>query len=253
MRSALIFYKRVCSRIHREMQKIFISPKAYTRFIRRINRTFIAKKDLGSCGKNTVIFLPVFISSPKNVFLEDYTRLQSRCSIVNAPNEKVIIKKYTGIATGVTIITGNHRSTVGIPHFFLAPSRINDKHCDVIIEEDVWVGAHSMILSGVTIGRGAIVGAGSMVTKDVPPYALVVGRPAKIIAKKFMLEDVIRHEEIIYPPEERLSMAYLKELFETTYKDLKVYGCNTPLTDEQKQTLRNLMDERNYKYGPEYK
>lgn len=51
----------------------------------------------------------------------------------------------------------------------------------VIIEDDVWIGCMSIILKGVTIGRGAVIGAGSVVTKDVPPYTIVAGNPARII------------------------------------------------------------------------
>ena len=49
------------------------------------------------------------------------------------------------------------------------------------IEEDAWIGAHAVILPGVTVGRGAVVGAGSVVTHDVPPYAIVAGVPARIL------------------------------------------------------------------------
>lgn len=55
----------------------------------------------------------------------------------------------------------------------------------IVIKDDVWVGANSLILSGVTIGQGAVVAAGSVVTKDVPPYAIVGGNPAKIIRYRF--------------------------------------------------------------------
>lgn len=54
----------------------------------------------------------------------------------------------------------------------------------VIIEAEVWLGANSIILSGVTIGKGAIVAAGSVVTKDVPPYTIVGGNPAKFIKNR---------------------------------------------------------------------
>ena len=60
----------------------------------------------------------------------------------------------------------------------------------IVIEDKVWIGINSTILPGVKIGYGAIVGAGSVVTKDVPPYAIVGGVPAKLIRKRFD-EDVI--------------------------------------------------------------
>jgi acetyltransferase-like isoleucine patch superfamily enzyme len=57
------------------------------------------------------------------------------------------------------------------------------KHAPVVLEEDVWVGANAMILKGVTVGRASIVGAGAVVTKDVPPNSIVAGNPARIIGE----------------------------------------------------------------------
>lgn len=78
----------------------------------------------------------------------------------------------------VVILPSLHRSesvtqpmrTQGVIHF--PPFHIDD---------DVWIGTRAIIMPGVTIGKGAIIGAGAVVTKDVPPYAIVVGAPAKII------------------------------------------------------------------------
>lgn len=61
----------------------------------------------------------------------------------------------------------------------------------IILGDDVWIGDYARILSGVKIGQGAIIGAGTVVAKDVPPYAIVVGNPAKIIKFRFN-EDIIR-------------------------------------------------------------
>lgn len=52
------------------------------------------------------------------------------------------------------------------------------------IEDDVWIGSHSTLLDGVTIGKGAVIGAGAVVTKDIPPYSIAVGVPAKVIKKR---------------------------------------------------------------------
>jgi len=67
---------------------------------------------------------------------------------------------------------------------------------DVTIGNDVWVGWNAMIMSGVTIGDGAVIGAGSVVTKDVEPYAIVGGTPARIIKKRFDDETIKRLLEI---------------------------------------------------------
>ena len=61
---------------------------------------------------------------------------------------------------------------------------------DIIIENDVWIGAHATIMSGVKISNGAIVGATATVTKDVPPYSIVVGNPAKIVKYRFSKKQI---------------------------------------------------------------
>ena len=55
------------------------------------------------------------------------------------------------------------------------------KSAPVVIEDDVWLGFRSIILPGISLGKGSVVGAGAVVTKDVPPYAVVVGNPGRII------------------------------------------------------------------------
>ncbi len=67
----------------------------------------------------------------------------------------------------------------------------NQTYKKVVIGNDVWIGANSVIMPGVTIGDGAVVGAGAVVTKDVPPYAIVVGVPAKVVKYRFS-EDFIK-------------------------------------------------------------
>ena len=68
----------------------------------------------------------------------------------------------------------------------------------MVIEEDVWCGANVVILKGVTIGRGSIVAAGSVVTKSCPPYSVIGGVPAKVIKRKFTEAQIIEHERILY-------------------------------------------------------
>ena len=67
----------------------------------------------------------------------------------------------------------------------------------IVIEDDVWIGAGSVIISGVKICRGAIVGAGSVVVKDVAPYSIVAGVPARCIKMRFSEEEVKKHESIL--------------------------------------------------------
>lgn len=70
-----------------------------------------------------------------------------------------------------------------------------------------------IILKGVTIGRGCTICAGSVVTKSTPPYAIIGGIPAKVIKFYWTIDDILNHEEIIYPMEERYTREELENIF----------------------------------------
>lgn len=200
--------------------------------------SFPFPNQFGACGKNVVLLYPLRINCPQSVYIEDNVKLTNGLSIINTPDEKVIIKKYTEFAANCTIVTNNHRSTVGIPQFILGASHVNDQSGDVIIEEDVWLGTGVTILSGVRLGRGCIVGANSLVTKDVPPYAVVVGTPAKIIKKKFNNSQIINHEKTLYSTNERLTLKQLEELDQVYFKGMTTFGTDT-INEEDKRVIEN--------------
>ena len=107
---------------------------------------------------------------------------------------KVSIGKYTMIANDVHILGGDHKfDKVGTPIIF--SGRGNFK--ETIIGDDVWVGAYSVIMSGVHIGNGAIVAAGSVISKDVAPYSIVGGHN-RLIRMRFDSQEAIdEHEEML--------------------------------------------------------
>lgn len=72
-----------------------------------------------------------------------------------------------------------------------------DRH-EIVIEDDVWIGWGVIVLSGVRIGRGAIIAAGSVITKDVPPYAIMGPLPASEIGRRFNSQEISRHEAVLY-------------------------------------------------------
>ena len=76
-----------------------------------------------------------------------------------------------------------------------------DFDSDIIIDQDVWIGANVTILKGVRIGRGAVVAAGSVVVRDIPPYAIAGGIPAKILKFKWDIDNILTHESYLFENE----------------------------------------------------
>lgn len=164
-----------------------------------INRTllFMARPSLKKYGKNVHF-------SPINSTLEPYRNISMGNDVYIGPNatilcteSEVIIGNKVLFGPHVTIIGGDHRITdVGRYIFDVTDKRPEDDK-DVIIHDDVWIATNVTILKGVTIGRGAVVAAGSVVVKDVEPYSIVGGVPAKFIKYRFTEEEIRCHEEIL--------------------------------------------------------
>lgn len=212
----------------------------------KLSKIFPIKSSLGSCGKNSKIQLPTYIATPNCLHMEENTIIRFGACILNNQNENIYIKKYTAIGTNLTIVTQNHRSTVGIPHILLGASHINDTSRDLHIGEDVWIGTNVTLLSGGDLGRGCIVAACSLVNKPVPPYALVAGSPAKIIGVKFTVDQIIEHEKALYPENERMSRDELEMLFAKYYEGKKVFGVQTEFTEKDLKAIEAAKKKRAY-------
>ena len=134
-----------------------------------------------------------------NDFYNDPREFEKNNVLYHYPinHDKLIIGKFCSIACGAKFMmnSGNHTlkslSTYTFPIFYeewdetLKPKDAWDNKGDIIIGNDVWIGYEAVIMSGVKIGDGAIIGTRAVVTKDVPPYTIVGGIPAKIIKKRF--------------------------------------------------------------------
>lgn len=110
------------------------------------------------------------------------------------------IGRYCSISRNVNIGSSNHDisglSTGVLTHDFSEEKGVEKETKSTYIGCDVWIGVNATILGGVKIGHGAVVGAGAVVTKDVPPYAVVGGVPAKIIKYRFDEETIAKLLEL---------------------------------------------------------
>lgn len=126
-----------------------------------------------------------------DVSLGKYTTLWGPNLDIYTGNQKVTIGSFCSIARNVSMQAYNHNSKK-LSTYFIGRNLFHEdwendtvSKGDIIIKNDVWIGAHCVVLGGVTIGNGAIVAANSVVTKDVPNYSIVGGSPAKVIGYRF--------------------------------------------------------------------
>lgn len=164
-------------------------------------RIYPRKDDRNTCYLKNIIRNP-------NIIIGDFTfyhdfnnpeAFETNNVLYHYPinKDRLIIGKFCSIACGAKFIFNgaNHTlqsfSTYPFPIFpdewdkSLKPCEAWDNKGDIVIGNDVWIGFDAVILSGVHVGDGAIIGTRAVVTKDVPPYAIVGGVPAKIIKKRF--------------------------------------------------------------------
>ena len=140
-----------------------------------------------------------------NDFVNDPRQFEKNNVLYHYPinHDKLVIGKFCSIACGAKFLftSANHTqrslSTYPFPIFFeewgLDIQNITnawDNKGDIVIGNDVWIGYETVIMSGVTIGDGAIIASRAVVTKDVPPYTIVGGIPAKTIRKRFPDDDI---------------------------------------------------------------
>ena len=158
-------------------EHVTISPKAVVRQSRLLDYSRL--KDYAEISDST---------------LGEYSYI-AQFSIVN----KTEIGRFSSIGHGAFIGLWEHDMAVSTHSFFLYETsggfvkgyrNYEKDNVSTTIGADVWVGANAIILKGVTIGDGAIVGGGTVVTKNVPPYAIAVGNPAKIVRYRFSPEEI---------------------------------------------------------------
>ena len=141
-----------------------------------------------------------------------------------ANNAKLIIGTFVSIAQEVSFILDaehytNHLSTYPFKVKYLGIEKQEAfSKGNIVVEDDVWIGYRSTIMSGVHIGKGAIIAAGSLVTKDVPAYAIVGGVPAKVIKYRFdnSICNILKKIDL-----SKLNKVFVEQNLEALYKQIE--------------------------------
>ena len=131
---------------------------------------------------------------------------------------KIRIGHFCSIASDVSFLLGGGHNYKTISSFPFKAIFDNEGEAlskgDIVLEDDVWIGYHATVLSGVHIGQGAVIAAGAVVTKDIPPYAIVGGVPAKVIKYRFNPDTIEYLLELDYSQlDEKLIHEHMKTFY----------------------------------------
>jgi len=168
-----------------------MSTKQTIRKYYRDIRMFYIRRKYGLKNVHRSFYMGGKSAVSKDLHAEEYSYIGNGCIVY----PKVKIGAYTMLANNVSILGGDHLyDKPGIPIIFSG----RDELKVTTIGKDVWIGAFSIIMTGVKIGDGTIVAAGSIVTKDLEDYSIYAGVPAKKIKSRFNSEDeILAHKEML--------------------------------------------------------
>lgn len=179
--------------------------KGYDRILMHLCRSQFAR-----CGKQVYFYPTKSELYYKTIEIGDNVYIGPGAMFL-ATESSIKIGDKVLFGPNVSIIGGNHSTHIigKLMADYKLPDKLASDDLPVIISEDVWVGSGAIILNGVHIGRGAIIAAGAVVTKNVLPYTVVGGVPAKLIKFRWSIIDIIKHEDLLYREEERISKEVL--------------------------------------------
>jgi maltose O-acetyltransferase len=130
------------------------------------------------CGRGIIVDRGVEFGYGHNIEIGDYSGIGINATLDGTGG--IVIGNDVMFGSDVVILTANHKHDD-----ITRPIRLQGaESAPVIIEDDVWIGMRVIILPGVRIGRSSVIGAGAVVTKDVPPFSIVAGNPAKVVRKR---------------------------------------------------------------------
>lgn len=188
---------------------------------RRIKLNYFRRKwRKENCNNDTV---PNNVFPLKSVSVGDHTYGELNV-ITFSDKSKLTLSSFVSIAQNVTFLLDVEHNINNISTYPFKVKILNDNtpeafgKGDIFVADDVWIGFGSIIMSGVNIGQGAVIAAGAVVTKDVPPYAVVGGTPARVIKYRFS-DEIIK--ELLKVDYTKLSKKMVAEHIDNLYLDLK--------------------------------
>lgn len=167
----------------------------------------------GRCGHDARID-PSDALTYSTIFVGDHVYIGRGATFSIAPRNRIQIGDKAVFGPNVSIMASDHNTNVSGRAMWDVHEKQPESDQEVVIEEDVWIGAGATVLRGVRVHRGAAVGTAAVVTKSVPPYAVAMGNPARVVRRRFPLHQALRHEETLYPACRRLSPEELADLAE---------------------------------------
>ncbi|QTE29018.1 acyltransferase [Pengzhenrongella sicca] len=175
---------------------LYVAPQHATRARRAVKRAALVGR-FASHGRDFV-FDPDGVYSFESISVGDRVNLGYRPILV-ATRSTIRIGNDVMFGPEVTVRGGNHRFDLpGVAMIAVTDEMKSPQHDrGVVIEDDVWIGTRAIVLQGVTVGRGAVVGAGSVVTRPVPAFTIVAGSPARIVRDRFTPAQLKQHLELL--------------------------------------------------------
>lgn len=160
-----------------------IDPRALIhafKIINYYNYSHVAELRQAQLGRNVAISPNASFTNARNLVIGDRVRIGARVSLWAGPGKgRIVLAEDVMIGPGAMLTAASYRYNDGSP---VTKQAMNE--ADIIVGRDVWIGANAVILAGVTIGDRAIIGAGAVVRRDVPPNAIVAGNPGVVVGAR---------------------------------------------------------------------
>ncbi len=133
-------------------------------------------------GRGATVDYGTYIRYPKKVRIGSFTTINRSCRFLPSlriPEGTITIGSHVAVASGVSFLAAGHDYT---------KRSLPDTAGPITVGDYAWIGANATVLQGVSIGEGAVIGAGAVVTRDVPPWSIAVGIPAKVVKERTLTE-----------------------------------------------------------------